>query len=369
MLTQILIGIFVVSFLIQLTYWLLVYPGVFFTDKIPVNNENLPPLSVIISARNEAENLKKFLPLILTQDYPNFELIVIDDNSSDKTLKVLSEYKKKYQNLIVLEAEKNVSGKGNKKRALTKAISKSKNDLFVFTDADCYPVSNLWLKNISSTYQPGTEIVIGFGAYEKYKGFLNRIIRFETLFNALQYLSFADLGFPYMAVGRNLSYKKTAFLNSNGFNSHKNILSGDDDLFINEAANKKNTKIAAYYESKTISIPKKSFKSYLLQKRRHFSAGYKYQVKNKIIIGVEIMTRFMFYLVLLILLIEGNVPEFVITLFLFRIIVSVSIIKLFAVKMKESNNLFFIPIFDILIPILNLFILSRIFFEKKIVWK
>lgn len=369
MINQVFIGIFIVSFLIQIMYWLLVYMRVFFAEKIIINNKNLQPLSVIISARNEAENLKNFLPLILTQDYPDFEVIVINDNSSDTTKEILSELKKKYDNLVVSGKGTKNSGKGNKKRALTQAISESKNDLLVFTDADCYPVSNLWLKNISSAYSPDTEIVIAYGAYEKYKGFLNKIIRFETLFNAVQFLSFADFGFPFMAVGRNLSYKKSAFLNTKGFDSHKNIISGDDDLFINEAANKNNTKIVTEYESKTISIPKKSFKSYLLQKRRHFSSAYKYKLRNKIIIGIEIITRFLFYLILLILLIEGNINDFVIILFLFRLIVSVSIIKFFAIKIKEPVNLFFIPIFDVFIPILNLYFLTGTFFDKKIVWK
>ncbi len=366
---RVLTSVFIASFIIQLVYYSAVYLRIIFQHKKPIKKENLLPLSVIISAQNEAENLKNFLPLILNQDYPDFEVLVINDNSKDDTRNILSEFISRYDNLTVLDAEKNSFGSGNKKRALTKAISKVKNDLLVFTDADCHPVSNLWLKKIASTYSTDTEIVIAYGAYEIRKSFLNRIIRFETLFNAVQYLSFADLGFPYMAVGRNLSYKKSTFLKTNGFESHKNILSGDDDLFINEVADRKNTKIITDFESKTISIPKHSFKTYLIQKKRHLSAGFKYRFRNKIIIGTEITTRFIFYLFFLIFLIVGTNTEAVILLFFIRTIISVSVIHLIAMKMKEPNNLFFIPIFDILIPLLNLVILAGTVFDKKNIWK
>ena len=366
---RILTGVFIASFIIQLVYYLMVYIRIIFHHRTPEKKENFAPLSVIISAGNEAENLQNFLPLVLNQDYPDFEILVINDNSKDETAKVLSEFSSRYDNLTVLDAEKNTSGSGNKKRALTKAILRARNDLLVFTDADCYPVSNLWLKKIASAYSNDTEIVIAYGAYEYRKGFLNKMIRFETFFNAVQYLSFADLGFPYMAVGRNLSYKKSVFLKTNGFESHKNILSGDDDLFINEAADRKNTKIITDFESKTISIPKHSFKAYLMQKRRHLSAGLKYRIRNKFIIGTEITTRFFFYLIFLILLFDGTNTEAVILLFFVRIIVSVSVIQLIAMKMKEPINLFFISIFDILIPMLNLVIIAGTVFDKKNIWK
>ncbi len=368
MVIRILTNIFIVSFVIQLVYYSAVYIRVLFNKKNG-KVENFEPLTVIISARNEAENLRKFLPEILNQDYPDFEVLVINDNSEDDTSVVLNEFQLKYKNLKVLEGEKNISKSGNKKKALTKAIAEAKNNLLVFTDADCYPVSNLWLKQIASAYSESVEIVIGYGAYEKRKGFLNHIIRFETLFAALQYLSFADLGFPYMAVGRNLSYKKTLFEKSGGFSSHKNILSGDDDLFINEAAKSKNTKILTDFESKTVSIPKQTFKEYVLQKKRHFTSGFKYRLRNKFIIGIEILTRFIFYLFFIVLSVKGDAGGLVISLFIIRLFVSITIIKMYAMKMKEPNILFFIPIFDILIPVLNLIIFTGTVFDKKILWK
>ncbi len=366
---KILTGIFIASFIIQLAYYLLIYLRILFRNNLSVKNNDLLPVSVIISARNEAENLKKYLPLVLNQDYPDFEIVVINDNSSDNTKEILSEFKSEYKNLTILDAEKNLNGKGNKKRALTQAISKAKYDLLIFTDADCYPVSDIWLKKMVSAYSENTEILIGYGAYEKQNGFLNRIIRFETLFNALQFLSFADLGFPFMAVGRNISYKKSVFFKINGYESHKNILSGDDDLFINEAADATNTKIITDFESKTVSVPKQKFKEYLKQKRRHFSSSSEYRLRNKIIIGTEIISRFIFYLFLFILIIYGAEYETAFIFFFIRMIVSVSVIKLFAVKIKEPNILFFIPIFDILIPVLNLIIFSGAVFDKKIIWK
>ncbi len=361
--------IFLISFFIQTIYYLAVYARIIFIRKQKPKNKCSQPLTVIISARNEENNLRKFIPLIMSQDYDKFEVIIIDDNSDDSSLKMLNNLSENYENLKVLTAEKNTSGKGNKKKSLTKAISKAENEILVFTDADCRPVSNKWLQNIASAYSENTEIVLAYGAYEKQKGLLNKLIRYETLYNALQYLSFAYIGLPFMAAGRNLSYKKSVFVKNKGFNSHKNILYGDDDLFINEVATKKNTKITTESSSKTVSVPKQTFREYIQQKKRHLAAGFNYKTKNKIIIGTEILSRFLFYLIFLYFIVTDYQTKVVLTVFFIRAMMICCVIKFFAMKIKEQNNLFFIPIFDLLIPLINLYIVITRYFKKDIVWK
>ncbi|NOZ35936.1 MAG: glycosyltransferase [Chlorobi bacterium] len=359
--------LFLVSFIIQLLYYFLIYRNVLRRDEEHENTGLLPPLTVIISAKNEAENLRNFLPLILNQSYSEFELIVVNDASTDGTKNILSEFQSSYNNLQVIEIKEEYS-KG-KKNALTKAVAAAKYEYLVFTDADCYPVSENWLKTIARLYSENIEIVLGYGAYKKQKGFLNKLIRFETLFNAMQYMSFAISGFPYMGVGRNLSYKKSVWIKNGGFLKHKNILSGDDDLFVNAAATKKNIKILTDAGSKTVSIPKNKFKDYLKQKKRHLSTGNYYKQIYKLLLGTEVFSRFLFYVGVIILLCIQKLVLTVILLYLMRIMIIFIFLKKFSDKINDKQNLFFISIFDILIPMLNLFVFTGTLFDKKIVWK
>ena len=358
-----------ISFVIQFLYYTGIYSRVLITVKNLGNKKDLPPLSVIISTNNEADNVQNFLPLILNQDYNKFELIVVNDRSTDKTQDILNQFQEIYNNLkviIINELSEKISGKKN---ALTKAIETAKHEHLIFTDADCYPVSKNWLRTIANSYTKKTEIVIGYGGYEKQKGFLNKIIRFETLFNAMQYMSFALLGFPYMGVGRNLSYKKSLFLQNNGFSTHKKITSGDDDLFINKTANKKNTEVLINNESITISIPKTKFKDYLKQKRRHLSTGKYYKQKHKLLLGTEILSRFFFYIGIIFSLFFQKFNEIALIMYSVKLLSIFIITKSFSGKLKEKHNLFFIPIFDILIPVINLFIYISTLFNNKIEWK
>ena len=366
--SEILTGLTVISFSLQLCYFFCVYMKILYHKSKSFQGKNIKAVSVIISAKDEADNLKKFLPVILNQNYSEFELIVVNDRSKDGTGKVLNDFQKKYSRLKVINIPEKETNAGGKKNALTKAINAAENDYLLFTDADCYPVSKNWIKSIIGSYNSETEIVIGFGAYEVQKGFLNKLIRFETVFNAMQYMSFALRGYPYMAVGRNLSYKKSVFIKNEGFKKHLNILSGDDDLFINEVARSDNTNVICNPESKTVSIPKKTFKEYFIQKRRHLMTGKKYKFRAKLFLGTEIISRFIFYLSIM-LSVVYDYYVLALSVYLIRMLILIFFIKFYSEKLNEKKNIFFIPIFDILIPIINLFIYSGIFFDKNIRWK
>lgn len=364
------IVIFIIAFFVQSVYYLLIYIRVLFHSSEEISYDK-KPISVIVSARNEADNLKKNLPKILNQEYAQFELIVINDRSEDDTANVLDKLKQTYHNLTITTINDLSETGAGKKRALTEGIKFAKNEYLVFTDADCYPVSKRWLKLLAATYKKDTEIVLAYGAYEDQKTFLNKIIRFETLTIALQYMSYSLVGMTYMGVGRNLSYKKSVYRRTEGFKSHMGILSGDDDLFVNEAADKKNTTIILNKESITRSEPKKSFKEYIVQKRRHLLTGRLYKKKHQIFLGTEIFSRFFFYFIGLICLLTNTYPTLILSAVLVRLIMQIIIIGVFSKMLNEKKVLIFIPIFDILIPLINLYIVvSNIFIKAKdIVWK
>lgn len=257
---------------------------VFFSKK--KNTTELPPISVIVCARNEEDNLFKNLPVILEQDYPKFEVIVVNDMSVDESKHIIQAYQKQYKHLRIVELEKNKHRKFGKKMPLTIGIKGATYEHLVMIDADCYPAGNQWLRNVVSNYSEGTEIVIGYGPYETVSTFLNKLIRFDTTQIAINYLGFALAGRPYMAVGRNMSYTKKRFFEVDGFKNHYHIQSGDDDLFMRDAANKKNVAIEIAPESFVFSHPKRSWRDWVKQKQRHYTTAPRYRLINKLLLGI-----------------------------------------------------------------------------------
>ena len=227
--------VFCFTILVLLWYYLYFFARVaFYKEPTSLVSNPTSPVSVIICAKNEDHNLPEFLPLILSQDYPDFEVVVVDDCSSDNTPDVLREFEKKYKHLKVITVKEDKKHHHGKKFAVMVGIKGAKNEHLLFTDGDCKPVDNQWIKKMMRSFtSPNTEIVLGYSKYEKLPGFLNKLIRFDTFHIALQYLSFAKAGSPYMGVGRNLAYKKSLFFKHKGFATHYHIESGDDDLFIN----------------------------------------------------------------------------------------------------------------------------------------
>jgi poly-beta-1,6-N-acetyl-D-glucosamine synthase len=296
-LTFIVLIVLVVSTLIQLLYYWVYFSRLsFFKKRGPANtNPQLPPISVIICARNEYSNLEKNLPAILSQDYPDFEVVVVNDCSDDGTEELLSDFARADSRLKVVHLRQSLNFFQGKKFPLSMGIKSAKNDILLLTDADCRPVSDQWIRTFSSRYERNTEVVLGYSPYEKKKGLLNLLIQFETLHTGLMYLSLAIAKKPYMGVGRNLSYRKSLFMKNKGFTSHYSIPSGDDDLFISHVANKANTAIEISADSLVESLPKQSFGTWTLQKRRHLSTGKYYKSGIKFLLSTYVFSQILFY--------------------------------------------------------------------------
>ncbi len=263
----------------------------------PLKTVNISqPVSVIICARDEADNLAKNLPGILVQDYnTTHEIIVVNDNSNDETKYVIDEYKKSFKNLVNIELTQEAKMIMGKKFPLSMGIKSAKYETLILTDADCVPASEYWVDHIQKAYHDNTEVVLGYGAYHKKPGLLNKLIRFETFHSALQYFSYALAGIPYMGVGRNLSYKREVFMRNKGFSSMNMIPSGDDDLFINKVANKHNTAIMIDPASHTLSEAKKTWNDWMRQKYRHYTTSKYYKPIHKLLLGLYSLSLVLFY--------------------------------------------------------------------------
>lgn len=284
-----------VSFL-QVCYYLFFFIRLAFHRTKPKSITQTHPVSVIICARDEAANLAKNLPGSLLQSYSTtHEVIVVNDNSFDDTKYLLEEFKKSFKQLQVVELKQEAKLIPGKKFPLSIGIKTAKYEILLLTDADCVPATEKWIEKMQATYTDDKEIVLGYGAYHKKPGLLNKLIRWETFHTALQYLSYALAGTPYMGVGRNLSYRKTVFFRHKGFSAHNHIPSGDDDLFISMAATKKNTTINIDPEAFTLSDPAQTWSQWTRQKSRHYSTGRHYKFKHKLLLGIYSLTHFLFY--------------------------------------------------------------------------
>jgi len=366
-LANILLFSFYAVLFIQVFYFLGIF-SLFSWAKIKEKPSQSFPVSVIVCAKNEAVNLQISVPLLLKQNHPNFELVLINDRSTDNTLDVIKEIGAKDTRVKIVAVEENEQFWGSKKYALTLGIKAATHKHLLFTDADCIPNSDNWISQMTQNFDDNKHVILGYGAYKKEKGFLNKLIRYETLLTALQYFSYAKLGVPYMGVGRNLAYTKEAFFSVNGFINHMNIRSGDDDLFINEVATKKNTAICFNADAFTTSNPKKTFKEWILQKRRHINTAAHYKKSHKFLLGLFYVSQILFWILAIILSALAVKPLIVFSLIGLRFLIFYLIIFFSAKKLQEKDLIFFAFFFEISLILIQLRIFIGNLFSKPTHW-
>ena len=336
-LSNILIGSFIGIIAMQLFYYLYFFLRLAIYKKPEKTTHMEHPISVVICARDEAANLANNLPGVLVQEYnTTHEVVLVNDNSEDETKYLLEEFKKSFKNLnpVLLSQEaKMINGK---KFPLSIGIKSAKNETLLLTDADCVPASEHWMRLMQDGYDEGIEIVLGYGAYKKKPGLINKLIRFETFQTALQYFSYALAGMPYMGVGRNLSYKKEVFIRNKGFSSINQMPSGDDDLFINQVANKHNTAIVIDKDAHTLSEPKTSLHDWMNQKYRHYTTSKYYKLSHATLLAFYAISQFLVYPILITALILTKEYILLASLWSIRMLVQGTILRS---TMKKLNEL------------------------------
>lgn len=328
------------------------------------------PISVIISARNESENLIANLPLILAQQYPQFEVVVVNDCSVDNSDSVLRYLAEQYPNLKVVTVTEHPRFKTGKKFALTMGIKAAAYEHMLFTDADCVPESEYWIAGMAARFtDPATEIVLGYSPYIREKRFINAFTRFETIKTGMNYLSAALAKNPYMGIGRNLAYTKSLFFRNKGFAAHMHLMAGDDDLFVNQNSTPQNTVIEIQPETFTLSRTKTTFASYFKQKKRHMGVGKHYQNKHRRLLSFDAMSGFLFYIMLAVCLVLKLNLGILLGIYLLRLIVQLFIYVNVFKKLQGKDLIWLLPFFDLIYYVyLNVFGLIGTFI-KTTQWK
>lgn len=372
-----LIAIFIIATVIQLCYAVLLRLR---KQNEGTRKEILPAVSIIICAKNESRNLTQFLPFVLQQDYPQplFEVIVVNDQSTDHSAETLSQFANKYPQLkIVSISSEVIKTLPGKKYALTKGIKAAKYDRLLLTDADCKPSSDQWLKEMVNT---NAGIVLGYGAYEEHPGLLNKFIRWETAHTCMQYASYAHAGMTYMGVGRNLSYSKSLLSELEQDVSfqqiYKNTPSGDDDLLICKIAKEHKTSVCLKKEAHTISIPQKTWKAWWKQKTRHASTGKYYPQKIKNLLGLYGLSHSLYWFSGIMLIAQliadcqlAATNYLVLILFFARLLIYWINAATWYRQLGEKKLLLFYPLGDLGWALYNVFLSPYIFWKNRQAWK
>ena len=326
---------------------------------------NLPGVSVVVCARNEERNLQDYLHTLALQDYPTFEVIIVDDGSEDNTQTLLEQYIQQNDKLYHTFVPCGARVISSKKLALTIGIKAAKYDYILLTDADCRPESRYWIREMMSGFSSqNIELVLGFGPYFERKGLLNHLICYDTLFSGLQYMGMAKCGHPYMGVGRNLAYRKDTFFAHSGFQGLLNTRAGDDDLFVNKVATRTNTNVVCNPDSLTWSPPKYTWHEWFHQKRRHLSVSNLYSTRNKLRIGIEPFTRGLVYLLLICCIAYGVtsgqwiIGAVALGLWFIRLFTQLIVMNVATKRFRMRGVGLGIVLYDIILPLITLIIMA-----------
>ena len=291
------LALFIIMLIIQLCiHWIRFSKLAFFKRyPKPKPDEALEPVSVVVCARDAYEHLTELIPALLSQDYPQFEVVVVNDCSDDETEEYLKDLERREPRIKPVQLRQHLNFFNGKKFPLSMGIKSATYDLLVLTDADCRPTSNQWLRSVVNNYDRGTEVVIGYSRYQRKSGMLNLLMRFDALQNGIIYLSSALAGNPYMGVSKNLSYRQRLFFRNKGFIEHYTMEAGDDDVFISQVATKKNTRVQIDADNTIETFPTASSSTWIRERSKRYSTIRMYHAGIRAMMALHYWSQFLFY--------------------------------------------------------------------------
>ncbi len=330
--------LFLISFLVLVYHWLFYYAQLISYKPQSSGSHSPQPVSIIIAFKNEAHHLEKLLCELKNQNYLQFEILLVNDHSSDDFKNLINED----HQIRLIDLPQDTSGK---KQAIAYGIKHARHEVLLFLDADCLPKSKEWIKQMTDPLLSGKDIVLGYSGFYSEKTILNRLIRFETFMNGIQYLSFALNGRPYMGVGRNMAYRKSLVINNDEIHV-KDIKSGDDDLLVNRKANRQNTSIQICHGSQTISEAESTFNSYVYQRRRQLQAGTHYKTLDRLHLAVIGLSQLFFATSIVFAIIHLEFLLLIYPFVLVKWIIQLIITYFLTRKMGEKELWYWTPIIE-----------------------
>ena len=357
---------FALATLIQVLYsWFFLARLAFY--KARPTSSDWAPVSVVLIASNRASDLRKNLGAFLNQDYPDFELVVVIDNSDDGSDELLEDMAREHANLKIVHLRQRLNWFSGRKFPLSLGIKSAKHDLILLSDPGCRPVSQNWISEMAAAYHAGQEIVLGYASYAT-RSSINKWLRFTAFYDALFYLSAALSGLPFKGIGKNLSYTRQLFYASKGFSSHYTIRDGDDELFVNMTAKKTNARIQISEEARVVQVKKVSFAKWLSSEKSRLRIRRFFKFRHRLLIRAFSFSAFAFYGLFAVLLIlqAPLIPVFAI--FALRFI-SIMLVFGFALKrLHEKNLLLLAPFFELFLIVIDAVLWFLLLFKPKRKW-
>lgn len=358
----ILLYILAALFVILLIFYLGIFSSVAFSKPHESNAKRIP-VSVLVYAKNNENELRHLLPILLNQNYHQFELVVINNASTDNTLHLIKEYALMYPNIKVVDVVNNEAFWGSKKYALTLGIKASKHEYLVVIDADKKIHSNNWLVYLTSYFTLNKTVVLGTSFYSKQKGFFNKKFRFGHAMQQLQALSWSKIGKPFSLNTHQIAFKKEDFYNTNGFINHMQKPLFTNEFFINDVASSKNTTICEQGDAMIEVEPllKKDgilFRKQQLELLNNFKGSIAFKIKAFNFIQVA------FFLVALASFIAFDYWYLTFGIMTLRYVLFWFIFAKMAKKLNYNDLIIFFPILDLLYIILQIQLFFANLFSK-----
>ncbi len=363
----VLVSAFLLMVLIQLVYFWFFFSRLAFLKQQSHAGAGQPPVSVVLTASNQYEALSKNLPLLFEQDYPDFEVVVVNDNSDDDTDELLKTFAGKFPALRVVELTQSLNWFRGRKFPLSLGIKSAAHQLLLLTDANCTPEGPQWLQQMTSAFEGHTEMVLGYATCRT-GSHINSWLRFTAFYDAIFFLSAALAGIPFKGSGRNLSYKKALFYSHKGFSSHYTINAGDDELFVNKAATRRNVSVKVGSGAQVAFTKSSGFGTWLKSEKTRLQIRRYFKFRHRLLLHVFNLSNFLVYALLLFLLISGIQPLLVAGAFALRLLSQLLIFGLAQKRLTEKKLLLLSPVYEIFLILIDLCLWLMLIFTRKNKW-
>jgi len=357
---------FLAMLFVQLLYFWIFFSRLAFGRRRIENPDKLP-VSVIILVNNQYNDLRKNLPEILNQDYPDYEVVVVNENSEDGSEELLERFSEQYSHLKIVEMKQSLNWFKGRKFPLSIGIKSAKNEILLLTDIRCTPATSRWISEMVAAHDERTEIVLAYSTFHTGSK-INIWYRFVAFYDALLYLSMAKSGLAFKGIGRNLSYRRSLFFNHKGFSSHYRINTGDDELFVNKAATRSNVRVQTSPASMIHYTKPLSFAQWLTNENDRLSTRRHFKLRHRLVISLFTTSSFFFYALFAALLIVNINLQIVLLFFLLRFISQMIVFGFAQKKLTEKRLLLLSPVFEIFLMLIDAFIWLKLLFSKTNKW-
>lgn len=373
--TLILLALLLLSFVALSLYYGLFWfrVGRFKRDvvsKQPSANGQQPSVSVVMVVHNEAEFLKSSLPYLLEQDYPDYEIVIVDYTSTDDTRYVLRVCSENYPNLKPILFPHDVNMFQGKKYPLSIGIKSATKDVILLTEAESVPRSFDWVSQMMKGYCGDTQIVMGCNIVKSNGTLLGAFQQYENMTYNASYIGAMAMGNPFTATGRNLSFRRDFFFKQGGFISHYSIPDGADDLFVNANANSRNSSVVLSSDAFVVSEPRSSFRLWHQDRSHRLYTRRYYGLKDKLMLAFYPLSQFVFLASLVLLLVFQLFPwqllvALLVVKLIWQIVSALPLAKRFEIKKIQ----FFAPLFEFYFLFANTFMTTFALRRKNKQWR